>query len=96
MDTLQLVVSGLALGSIYALIALGVVIIVKASDLINFAHGELVMIGAIVAHTVRVVMGLPALVAFAGAVMVTGGVGMLIERVAYRPLRFSPPIIDLS
>jgi branched-chain amino acid transport system permease protein len=92
MDTLQIVVSGLSLGSIYALIALGVVIIVKASDLINFAHGELVMIGAIVAHTVRVVLGLPALVAFAAAVVVTGGVGMLIERVAYRPLRLSAPI----
>ena len=47
MDTLQIVVSGLALGAIYALIALGVVIILKASDLINFAHGELVMVGAI-------------------------------------------------
>jgi branched-chain amino acid transport system permease protein len=92
MDTLQIVVSGLALGSIYALIALGVVIIVKASDLVNFAHGELVMIGAITAHIVRVELGLPAVVAFVTAVGVTLGVGMLIERLAYRPLRLSPTI----
>ncbi len=92
MTTLQIVVSGLALGSIYALIALGVVIIVKASDLVNFAHGELVMVGAIAAHTVRVVLGLPAPVAFIAAVVVTTLVGMLLERLAYRPLRRSPTL----
>lgn len=92
MDTLQIVVSGLALGAIYALIALGVVIIVKASDLVNFAHGELVMIGAITAHTVRVGLALPAVAAFAVAVVVTLAVGMLLERLAYRPLRLSPTI----
>jgi branched-chain amino acid transport system permease protein len=92
MDTLQIVVSGLALGSIYALIALGVVIIVKASDLVNFAHGELVMIGAITAHLIRVELGLHAVAAFVGAVVVTMGVGMLVERLAYRPLRLSPTI----
>ena len=92
MDTLQIVVSGLALGAIYALIALVVVIIVKASDLVNFAHGELVMIGAITAHTARVGLALPAVAAFAVAVVVTLAVGMLLERLAYSPLRLSPTI----
>lgn len=92
MDTLQIAVSGLALGSIYALIALGVVIIVKASDLVNFAHGELVMVGAITAYIVRVGFQMPGLVAFLSAVAVTLGLGMLIERSAYRPLRLSPTI----
>jgi len=91
-DTLQIVVSGLALGAIYALIALGVVIILKASDLINFAHGELVMVGAIVAHVSHVGFRLPGLVAFALAVLVTTGVGLLIERLVYRPLRNSAVI----
>jgi branched-chain amino acid transport system permease protein len=91
-DTLQIVVSGLALGAIYALIALGVVIILKASDLINFAHGELVMVGAIVAHVSRVGFGLNALVSFVLAVLVTTGVGLLIERCVYRPLRHSAVI----
>ena len=92
MDTLQIVVSGLTLGAIYGLIALGVVIIVKASDLVNFAHGEIVMIGAITAHTARVILGLHWTVAFAVAVVVAVAVGMLLERAAYRPLRNSPTI----
>jgi len=92
MDTLQIVVSGLTLGAIYGLIALGVVIIVKASDLVNFAHGEIVMIGAITAHTVRVILGLHWTIAFVVAVVVAVLVGMLCERVAYRPLRNSPTI----
>lgn len=92
MDTLQIVVSGLTLGSIYALIALGVVIVVKASQLINFAHGELVMIGAVSAHIFRVGLGLPAAAAFVLAAVATLGVGMVLERLAYRPLRRSPII----
>jgi branched-subunit amino acid ABC-type transport system permease component len=92
MDTLQIAVSGMALGAIYALIALGVVIILKASDLINFAHGELVMVGAIVAHVSHVGFRLPGIVAFGLAVLVTTGVGMLLERLAYRPLRQSAVI----
>jgi branched-chain amino acid transport system permease protein len=92
MDTLQIVVSGLALGSIYALIALGVVIIVKASNLINFAHGELVMIGAVAGHIFSVELKLPFFVSFGLAVIATLGVGVLLERVAYRPLRHSPTI----
>lgn len=92
MDTLQIAVSGMALGAIYALIALGVVIILKASDLINFAHGELVMVGAILAHMAHVSLGLPGVVAFGLAVLGTTGVGMLIERLAYRPLRQSAVI----
>jgi branched-chain amino acid transport system permease protein len=91
-DTLQIGVSGLALGAIYALIALGVVIIVKASDLVNFAHGELVMAGAITAHITHVQLGLPGALAFLLAVVVTTAVGMLLERLAYRPLRHSPVI----
>jgi branched-subunit amino acid ABC-type transport system permease component len=91
-DTLQIIVSGLTLGAIYGLIALGVVIIVKASDLVNFAHGEMVMIGAITAHIIRISLGIHWTLAFVGAVVVTLGVGMLLERVAYRPLRNSPTI----
>lgn len=89
MDTLQIVVSGLTLGSIYALIALGVVIVVKASELINFAHGELVMMGAVSAHVFRVGLGLHAAVAFVLAVATTLLVGIVVERLAYRPLRRS-------
>jgi branched-subunit amino acid ABC-type transport system permease component len=92
MDTLQIMVSGLTLGSIYALIALGVVIVVKASDLINFAHGELVLVGAVTAHVFHVELALPYVLAFALAVTATMLVGMLLERAAFRPLRHSPTI----
>jgi len=89
MDTLQIVVSGLSLGAIYGLIALGVVIVVKASDIVNFAHGELVMVGAITAHIFRVGLGVHWTLAFVLAVIVTVIVGVVLERVAYRPLRHS-------
>lgn len=92
MDALQILISGLTLGAIYGLIALGVVIVVKASDLVNFAHGELVMIGAITAHIVRIGLGFHWIIAFVLAVVATGGIGMLLERTAYRPLRNSPTI----
>jgi branched-chain amino acid transport system permease protein len=92
MDTLQIVVSGLTLGSIYALIALGVVIIVKASDIVNFAHGEMVMLGAVTAHIFHVDLGLPFLAAFGLSVAFTVAAGLVIERVAYRPLKDSAPI----
>jgi branched-chain amino acid transport system permease protein len=89
-DALEVITSGLTLGSIYALIALGVVIIIKASDRINFAHGEMVMVGAVTAYIFRVTLGLPFPAAFALAVAVTFLSGLLIERVAYRPLLASP------
>ena len=92
MDTLQIIVSGLTLGSIYALIALGVVVVVKASDLINFAHGELVMIGAVSAHIFRVSLGLHAVLAFLLGVVATIAAGVILERFAYRPLRKSSTI----
>jgi branched-chain amino acid transport system permease protein len=91
-DALQILISGLTLGAIYGLIALGVVIVVKASDLVNFAHGELVMIGAITAHIVRIGLGFHWIIAFVLAVVATVGIGMLLERAAYRPLRNSPTI----
>lgn len=87
MNTLQVVVSGLSLGSIYALIAIGVVIVVKATGLLNFAHGEMVMLGAVSAHVLYVGFGLPFPVAFGLAVAITLALGMLIERLAYRRLQ---------
>jgi len=91
-DTLQIVVSGLSLGSIYALIGLGVVIIVKASDLVNFAHGEMIMLGAIAGLLAFVNLRLPFPMAFLAAVVLSLVAGMVIERLAYRPLRHSPTI----
>lgn len=103
MDTfLQQIVNGLVLGSVYALVALGYTMVYGILGLINFAHGEVVMIGAMVALSVIQVLGgmaLPvALVVGAGlvvAIVVCVAVGFTMERLAYRPLRSAPKLAPL-
>jgi branched-chain amino acid transport system permease protein len=99
---LQQLINGLVLGSIYALVALGYTMVYGILGLINFAHGDIVMVGALVALTVVGLLagsGLPApvilLIAFAAAVLVCVPLGMTIERVAYRPLRRAPRLAPL-
>ncbi len=96
---LQLVASGIAVGSLYALAALGFVLIYKATDILNFAHGEAMLIGALVCYTL-VMLGVP----FLWAVIITGGLallfGMLTERLVLRPLvgegQFSTVMITIG
>src|SRR4051794_14510136 len=95
----QQLVNGLTLGSVYAIVALGYTMVYGIIQLINFAHGEVVMIGAMVALTVitrllGAMPGLPPLVILLAAVLVAVpacmAVGYTLERVAYRPLRRAP------
>ncbi|MCW5593545.1 MAG: branched-chain amino acid ABC transporter permease [Burkholderiales bacterium] len=103
MDTfLQQVVNGLTLGSVYAVVALGYTMVYGIVQLINFAHGEVVMIGCMVAFSVIVALaptGLPPFVVvgagIAAAVPVCMAVGYVIERAAYRPLRNAPRLAPL-
>lgn len=105
MDTfLQQIINGLVLGSVYALVALGYTMVYGILQLINFAHGEVLMVGAMVALTVLSVLGtlfpgLPLVVQLLIATLATIPVCMLlsatIERVAYRPLRNSPRLAPL-
>ncbi|AFM24077.1 branched-chain amino acid ABC transporter permease [Desulfomonile tiedjei] len=96
---LQLVASGIAVGSLYALAALGFVLIYKATDILNFAHGEAMLIGALVCYTL-IMLGVP----FLWAVIITGGLallfGMLTERLVLRPLvgegQFSTVMITIG
>jgi len=101
---LQQLVNGIVLGSIYALVALGYTLVYGILGLINFAHGEVVMIGAMVALTViQLLVGsgiaLPGpLIAALGlliAMPVCMALGYAIERVAYRPLRAAPRLAAL-
>jgi branched-chain amino acid transport system permease protein len=99
---LQQIVNGLVLGSIYALVALGYTMVYGILGLINFAHGDICMIGALTALTVAQVlaaMGLPPplvlALAAAAAVAVCCALGVSIERVAYRPLRRAPRLAPL-
>src|SRR5262245_24616225 len=101
---LQQLINGIVLGAIYALVALGYTMVYGILGLINFAHGEVVMVGAMVALTViQLLLGagtpLPAPVilalGLAAAIAVCMALGFTIERVAYRPLRRSPRLAVL-
>jgi len=83
--------NGISLGMIYALIAIGFTLIFGVLNLINFAHGEIYMIGAFVAFTFVTIGGLSLPVAFLLSIIVAGFMGVLMERVAFRPLRKSFP-----
>src|SRR5690348_13109654 len=98
----QQLVNGLTLGAVYAVVALGYTMVYGIIQLINFAHGEVVMIGAMVAFTVirRLAdAGLPpvlvVLIGTACAVPVCMAVGYAMERLAYRPLRRAPRLAPL-
>jgi branched-chain amino acid transport system permease protein len=98
----QQIINGLVLGSIYALVALGYTMVYGILGLINFAHGDITMIGALVSLTLIQLLaaaGLPApvilLLAGGGAIMVCAILGLSIERLAYRPLRRAPRLAPL-
>jgi branched-chain amino acid transport system permease protein len=81
----ELVINGLSLGSIYALIAMGFVVIFKATEVVNFAHGSILMLGAYVIAATHARIGFPAAVAAGLAAAATAG--LLIERLLVRRLR---------
>lgn len=105
MDTfIQQIINGLVLGSMYALIALGYTMVYGVLNLINFAHGDVLMIGAMAGITIlnlvqQYAPGLPGvikvLIAIGGAIPVCVAVNLLIERVAYRRLRNAPRLAPL-
>jgi len=101
---IQQIINGVVLGSMYALIALGYTMVYGVLNLINFAHGDVLMIGAMVSITIlklvnSVAPDLPGilklLIAIIGAIPVCVGVNLVIERVAYRRLRNAPRLAPL-
>jgi branched-chain amino acid transport system permease protein len=101
----QLVVNGLVLGSLYALIALGYSMVYGILKLLNFAHGDVYMIGAFVGYGVLTALGGPLspdlslvpliVLMFAAAMLASGALGVVMERFAYRPLRDAPRVAPL-
>lgn len=83
---IQLVISGLAMGAIYGLVALGFVLLINAVNIINLAQGEFVMLGSFLVYTFYRA-GLPYLAAAAAMLAAAALVGIVFERIAYRPLR---------
>lgn len=87
---LQLTLSGLAIGSVYALIALGFVIVYKATRVLNFAQGDMMMIGAFVTFTLSSTRGWPFFIALAVALVASFLFGFVVERIVLRPMLGQP------
>lgn len=92
---LQQMINGLSLGSIYALIALGYTMVYGIIKLINFAHGDVYMLGAFVAFYATTFFHLNFFVALIIAMLLCGVLGVVIERIAYKPLRHATRITAL-
>src|ERR1041384_6183892 len=83
----QAIVSGVALGSVYALIAQGYYVTFTTTETVNFAQGEFLMVGALTSYTLLVLSGLNFLVALVVVVLLMAVMGVVVERIAIRPLR---------
>jgi branched-chain amino acid transport system permease protein len=92
---LQQLVNGISLGAMYALIALGYTMVYGVLKLINFAHGEVFMVGAFVGLGALTLLHLPLIAALLVAMAAAALLGMTIERAAYRPLRQAPRLTAL-
>ena len=91
----QQLINGISLGSIYALIALGYTMIYGIIKLINFAHGDIYMLGAYIGFFATTYLGLPFIPAIILAMLGAAVAGIIIERIAYRPMRAAPRIAIL-
>ena len=90
LNFIQQLINGIQLGSIYALIALGYTMVYGIAKLINFAHGDIIMVGAYMSLICLSTFGLPLWATFIVIAVFCAVLGVLIERVAYKPLRNSP------
>ncbi len=86
-DFLATLINGISLGSMYALIALGYTMVYGIAKMLNFAHGDIIMVGGITTFTVMQYTNMPPWVAVLAAVAVCTVLGVVIEKVAYKPLR---------
>ncbi len=95
MSFLSYLINGISLGSVYAIIALGYTMVYGIAKMLNFAHGDVIMVGAFAAFTVISTMGGSSIVGILAAIVVCTVLGVVIERVAYRPLREASPLAVL-
>ncbi|MBQ9648737.1 MAG: branched-chain amino acid ABC transporter permease [Oscillospiraceae bacterium] len=95
MSFLNSLISGISLGSIYAIIALGYTMVYGIAKMLNFAHGDVIMVGAYICFFATSRFGLPPLLGVLLAVIVCTVLGMTIEKLAYAPLRSAPSLAVL-
>ncbi len=91
---LQYLITGITVGSIYAMVAIGFNIIYNVTEIINFAQGEFVMLGGLIMVSLQISAGIPVLLAFPLSIVVVTLVGMLLDRLAIRPIR-KPSVLTL-
>ena len=92
---LSYLINGISLGSVYAIIALGYTMVYGIAKMLNFAHGDVIMIGAYVSFCAMQYLGLPALVSVVLAMVACTALGIIIEGLAYKPLRQAPSLAVL-
>ena len=95
MEFLSYLISGISLGSVYAIIALGYTMVYGIAKMLNFAHGDVIMIGGYVSFCAMYYLNLPPVVATLLAVVACTVLGIVIERLAYKPLRSAPSLAVL-
>ncbi|MDO5298587.1 MAG: branched-chain amino acid ABC transporter permease [Clostridia bacterium] len=92
---LSYLINGISLGSVYAIIALGYTMVYGIAKMLNFAHGDVIMIGAYISFCATQYLGMPALVSVLMAMVVCTALGIVIEGLAYKPLRQAPSLAVL-
>ena len=92
---LSYLINGISLGSVYAIIALGYTMVYGIAKMLNFAHGDVIMVGAYVSFCAMQYLGLPKLVSVVLAMAVCTALGIVIEGLAYKPLRKAPSLAVL-
>ena len=95
MQILQYLINGISIGSVYAIIALGYTMVYGIAKMLNFAHGDVIMVGAYISFCVTNYLGLPAIVSVVAAMLVCTLLGIIIEGLAYKPLRGTPSLAVL-
>ena len=95
MSFLSYLINGISLGSVYAIIALGYTMVYGIARMLNFAHGDIIMVGGFTVFTIVTTMGGSPVVVILASVVVCTVLGVTIERVAYRPLRDASPLAVL-
>ena len=95
MSFLQYLINGISIGAVYAIIALGYTMVYGIAKMLNFAHGDVIMVGAYVSYSVTSYLGMPTVVGIAVAVLVCTLLGIFIEGLAYKPLRGTPGLAVL-
>lgn len=95
MSLLSNLINGISLGSVYAIIALGYTMVYGIAKMLNFAHGDVIMVGAYICFCAMSYLSLPPAVGVLLAVVACTALGMIIERLAYKPLRSAPSLAVL-